>query len=99
MGGVLRGCPSCKCRHWEVVSTGAGLSDGEWERRQCRNCGKTWRAQRPVAGGKKGKVVVEFVRLLCPKCKSPHVPVQGTKGNLRHHRCGRCGLKFTSVES
>lgn len=55
--------------------------------------------------------IVEFVRVVCPRCGNARVPVQRTErvwgsraplkvvAVIRHHVCGGCGLRFQSQEA
>lgn len=44
-------------------------------------------------------VVVKYLRVKCPKCKSPRCPVYDSSHlPIRYHKCTDCGFTFKSVE-
>ena len=46
------------------------------------------------------KVVLQYVKLRCPKCGSKHVRVYSTRDlPIRHHKCRDCGYNFDSIET
>jgi ribosomal protein S27E len=43
--------------------------------------------------------LVRYVRLRCPKCNSPNVPVYDSSHlPIRYHKCSNCGHTFKSIE-
>jgi len=44
-------------------------------------------------------VIVKYLRIKCPKCKSYRVPVYDSSHlPIRYHKCTDCGFCFKSVE-
>lgn len=76
--------------------------------------GWTWwtgRTRKERVMGESVYRIVEFVRVVCPRCGNARVPVQRTEkvwstraplrvvATIRHHVCGGCGLRFQSQEA
>ena len=44
-------------------------------------------------------VVVRYIKVRCPRCKSDKVPVYDSNHKpIRYHRCADCELNFKSIE-
>lgn len=104
-------CPDCGCPQSRVMasrpSQTGSAEDGTlalWtvERRECANCGAqfTWQFERADEPDEpepdRGPVLYQPVR--CPRCASKRTPVRSTRGQIRHHLCSECGLRFKSAE-
>ena len=61
------------------------------------------RRKKPATGGQKQpepeNVVVKYLRVKCPECKSYRVPVYNSEHlPIRYHKCKDCGFLFKSIE-
>lgn len=84
-------CPECGCRHSALVGTGEWFSK-PFEKLQCRHCARVWRH---FDAEEKAPEYVP-TRTKC-KCGG-FAPVTNSDGNVRYHKCEKCGAKFKTVE-
>ena len=71
-----------------------------WATFHCEFCRNDYTlGQAPVSGKPSGgPVVYKTLRCQCPKCKASNPPVVNTQGQVRWHKCHRCGENFQSIE-
>lgn len=89
-------CTACGCADLRLLDRVHSGGD-EFARMRCDHCGKIHFVRIPPAAELAKPAAYNPLR--CPKCRSKHVRVTSTRGNLRHHKCKICDHTFKSVES
>lgn len=101
-------CLYCGCTDSAALGEVTSAFGQRQQRRQCRNCGKSFRVAveapvetegAPQTSSPEEPGVVPYRLVRCPACHSENTRVTSTRRPLRQHKCLDCGHPFRSKEA